>query len=250
MDEATDDWTVGFFDEPYTELFPFPDARQTDREVEALVELLPPPPARVLDVACGQGRHAIRLARRGFRVLGIDTSSSFLAAADAAGTAAGTEVEFVEADMRELSFEEEFDVALSLFTSWGFFDDEMNQQVLDRMARSLRPGGHMVIDLIHRDWLIGVYEPKDWVQLEDGSFAVAQRTFDPVAGVNRVTHRWRTSSGEQRERQHRLRIYSATELDRMLRQAGFEPVDWYGGFSLRPFGPRSRRMLVVAKRSS
>lgn len=250
MRDAPDDWTVGFFDDPYTELFPFPDAAQTDQEVEALVKLLPPPPARVLDVACGLGRHAVRLAHPGFQVVGIDTSPSFLATARASAAESPADVEFVESDMRDLCFHQEFDAAVSLFTSWGYFDDGTNQRVLDRIARSLRSEGRFVIDLINRDWLIRVFEPKDWVELADGAFAVAERTFDPVAGVNKVTHRWRTPAGELHERQHRLRIYCATELDRMLRQAGLVPVDWFGGFSLKPFGIGSRRMLVVAEQNA
>jgi SAM-dependent methyltransferase len=203
---AGDDWTIGFFDDPYTQLFPFPNAAQTEKEIDALLELLASPPARILDVACGQGRHAIRLARRGFQVVGIDTSTSFLAEAHAAAAEAEVDVEFVQLDMRDLDFDHEFDAALSLFTAWGYFDDEANQEVLDRIARSLRPDGRVIVDLIHRDWLMRVYEPKDWVELADGAFAVADRTFDPVAGVNTVTHRWRTPTGELRERQHRLRI--------------------------------------------
>jgi SAM-dependent methyltransferase len=249
MREGSRDWTVGFFDDPYSQLFPFPDAAQTDKEVDALAELLPAPPARVLDVACGQGRHSIRLARRGYEVVGIDASASFLATARAAATGVPVAVEFVESDMRDLGYDQEFDVALSLFTSWGYFDDETNQHVLDRIARSLRPEGRLIIDLVHRDWLMRVYQPKDWVELDDGSFAIADRAFDPVAGVNTVTHRWRTTTGETRERQHRLRIYTATELNRMLRQSGLVSLDWYGGFDLIPFGARTRRMLVVAKRS-
>jgi len=250
MKEAAEDWTVGFFDDPYTELFPFPDSAQTDQEVDTLAKLLPPAPARVLDVACGQGRHAIRLARRGYQVVGIDNSPSFLATARASAAESPADVEFVEADMRELNFSQAFDAAVSLCTAWGYFDDDTNQQVLDRIASSLRPGGRFVIDLIHRDWLMRVFQPKDWGELRDGSFAVAERTFDSVGGVNTVTHRWRTPAGELHERQHRLRIYCATEFDRMLRQAGLLPIDWYGGFSLKPFGADTRRMLVVANRNS
>jgi SAM-dependent methyltransferase len=243
-----DDWTVDFFDDPYTQLFPFPGAEQTESEVEALSQLLPPSPARILDVACGPGRHAVRLAGRGHRVVGIDSSTSFLEIARDAATDLGVDVEFIQADMRSVDFDSEFDVALSLFTAWGYFDDEQNQQVLDRVARSLRAGGRLIIDLIHRDWLMSVYTPKDWTELDDGQFAVAERTFDPVSGVNVVTHRWHTVDGLVRERQHRLRIYTATELDRMLRHAGLVPLDWYGSFSLEPFTHRSRRMLVVAER--
>jgi SAM-dependent methyltransferase len=247
---AANDWTVGFFDDPYTQLFPFPDAAQTDEEVNALLEVLPPPPARILDVACGQGRHAVRLARSGFQVTGLDTSATFLGSARAAAAESPTSVEFVQLDMRNLDFEQEFDAAISLCTSWGYFDDKTNQQVLDRIANSLRPNGLLVMDLVHRDWLMYVYERKDWVELDNGTFAVAEPQFDPVAGVNIVTHRWRTPAGELSERQHRLRIYTATELDRMLRQSGLAPIDWYGGFKLVPFGARTRRMLVVARRTS
>src|SRR5262249_5604932 len=147
-------------------------------------------------------------------------------------------------------FDHEFDVALSLCTAWGYFSDEANKQVLDRISKSLRPDGLFVADLIHRDWLMRVYEQRDWVELDDGTLAVADRKFDPVAGVNIVTHRWRAPTGELRERQHRLRVYTATELDRMLRQSGLVPIDWYGGFNLMPFGPHTRRMVVVAKRTT
>ena len=231
---TTDDWTVGFFDEPYTELFPFPGDAQSDVEVDALVRLLPSPPAHVLDVACGPGRHAVRLAGRGYAVTGVDTSVQFLGVARAAAAALGlTSIDFVEADMRALEFERRFDAAINLFTAWGYFDDETNQRVLDSVAAALRPRGRFVLDVMNRDWLASAYVAKDWVQLRDGAFVVSERVFDPVAGTN--------------ERAHRLRVYTATELDRMLRAAGLEPVAWYGGFDLAPLEFRSRRLLVVSE---
>jgi SAM-dependent methyltransferase len=250
MNGANDDWTSGFFDDPYTEFFPFPDAPTTDAEVDALLQLLPSPPARILDVACGQGRHSLRLAERGFQVLGVDRSTAFLNAARSATAGSPADVEFVELDMRDLAFDQRFDAALSLFTAWGYFDDQTNQQILHRIARSLRAGGHLVMDLIHRDWLMGVYTPKDWTALKDGNFAVVERNFDPISGTNLVTHRWLTRTGERHERHHRLRVYTATELSHMLHQAGLVPVAWYGGFTLEPFGFRSRRMLIHAEKAA
>jgi len=248
VDRDEVDWTPGFFDEPYRELFPFPDAPTSDWEVEALLRLLPAPPARVLDVACGPGRHALRLARHGFQVLGVDRSSAFLEEARAAAADGSAQVEFLALDMRALDFDGDFDAALSLFTAWGYFDDDTNQQVLDRIARALRPQGRLILCLIHRDWLMSVYTPKDWTALSDGSFAVAECSFDPITGTNHVTHRWRSPDGQLQERWHRLRVYTATELDRMLRHAGLQPLDWHAGFSLEPFSHRSPRMLVVAER--
>jgi SAM-dependent methyltransferase len=244
--DVTAHWTDDFFDDPYTELHPFPDAKHTDAEVEALVRLLPAQPARLLDVACGQGRHAIRLAGRGYDVVGIDTSPEFLAMARASTDA---DIQFIEQDMRHLAFETEFDAALSLFSAWGYFDDAQNQQVLARIAHALRPGGRFVMEVVHRDWLMTVFTAKDWIELGDGSFVVVERVFDPITGTNEVTHRWRTPTGEQRERQHQIRIYTATELDHMLRAVGLTPVAWHNGFSLQPFTTGSSRLLVVAERS-
>jgi len=242
------DWTVGYFDEPYTELHPFPDAAHTDREVEALAELLPPVPARILDVGCGPGRHAVGLARRGYGVVGVDTSPPFLAAARASADGLAN-IEFLECDMRALAFEGEFDAALSLFTAWGYFDDRQNQHILDRVARALRPGGRLIMELASRDWLMRVYASRDFVELRDGSIVAIERTFDPVSGVNTVTNRWRTPTGESQQRQHRVRAYTPTELDQMLRQAGLTPVGWYGDWSLSPLTIDSRRMLVVAEQA-
>lgn len=243
-------WTVGYFDELYLQLFPFPEAAQTDEEVAALAQLLPSPPAPVLDLACGQGRHAVRLAQRGYQVVGVDASRTFLRDAQVTADQLGIVVDLVESDMRDIGYEGEFDAVVSFFTAWGYHDDAENQQVLERIARSLRRGGRLVMDIVHRDWLMSVYKPKDWLTLRDGTDVVVDRHFDAVAGVNVVTHRWQGPDGQRNERQHRLRIYTATEIDRMLRRAGLQPTAWYGGLSLEPFDHTSRRLLVVAERTS
>jgi SAM-dependent methyltransferase len=249
MSQGREDWTVGYFDELYREFFPFPDPSRTDQEVEALVQLLPPTPARILDLGCGEGRHAVRLAQRGYEVVGVDTSRPFLEAARQTAEALGVAVELVECDMREITFDRQFDAAVSIFTAWGYYDDVENEDVLERVARSLRSGGRLVMDVGHRDWLMSVYTPKDWLTLRNGTDVVIDRHFDPIDGVNIVTHRWRDLDGQRHERQHRLRAYTATEINQMLRRAHLRPTAWYGGFSLEPFDRTSRRLLVIAERS-
>jgi SAM-dependent methyltransferase len=249
MADRDDDWTVGYFDELYLQLFPFPEAAQTDDEVSALVQLLPSPPAKILDLACGQGRHAVRLAKHGYQVIGVDTSRLFLEDARRAADELGVTLDFVESDMREIDYDRQFDAVLSFFTAWGYHVDAENQDVLERIARSLRDGGRLVLDIIHRDWLMSVYTRKDWLTLRDGTDVVVDRRFDAVRGVNAVTHRWPGPDGQPNERRHRLRIYTATEIDCMLRSAGLRPTAWYGGPSLEPFEHTSRRLLVVAERT-
>jgi SAM-dependent methyltransferase len=250
MSEAVaDDWTSGYFDEWYLEHFGFPEASQTDIESEALRSLLPPPRARVLDVACGQGRHSIRLAKAGYDVVGLDSSSLFIEQARRAALDAGVEVEFREGDMRELSFDREFDVVVNVFTSWGMNDDATNQRALDRMASALDDEGLLVLEINNRDWVLQNYRTRDWQSSADGTVAWIERTFDAVRGVNSVTHYGRTSDGEAAHRTHHVRFYTAPELDAMLRAAGVVPTAWFDGFSLGDFTVQSRRMLVTARRT-
>lgn len=246
--EEESDWTVGYFDEPYTELHPFPGQAQTDVEIDALTRLLPPMPARVLDVGCGPGRHVIGLSRRGFDVVGIDTSVAFLGAGRAEAHLLGG-AEFVEQDMRALSYENEFDGAVSLQTAWGYFDDETNEDVLRRIARALHRGGTFIIDVMSRDGLMRIFSAKDWVRLTDGTSVTIERAFDPVAGVVIVANRWKTPAGQDVERSHRLRVYTATELAAMLQRVGLTPTAWYEGFSLELLTYQSRRLLVSARRA-
>jgi SAM-dependent methyltransferase len=248
--QTSSDWTDGYFDELYLELFGFPDAERTDVEIIALRTLLPDPPARVLDAACGVGRHAIRLAAAGYDVVGLDSSELFLDRARVAAQDAGVAIDLVHGDIREIPYESDFDAVLNLNTAWGYYDDAKNQHALQSMADALRPDGLFVLEIAHRDSLVGRYTPHDWSELSDGTLVVQLREFDAVAGVNTVTHRWQGPDGAQHARTHRLRVYTATDIDRMLRAAGLVPRDWYASFTLQPLTFDARRLLVVAVKSA
>jgi SAM-dependent methyltransferase len=243
-----DDWTTGFFDEWYIQLFGFPNDEVSDADVAALRQLLPEPPARVLDAACGVGRHSLRLARLGYDVVALDSSSILLGLLRDAASEAGLAVEVVESDLREIPFEEEFDAVLNLQTAWGYYDDHENQRGLDRMARALRDDGLFIQEIAHRDWIVAHFLPKHWQVLADGTIVWIERAFDPVAGVTAASHRWRRPDGSSGERRHRLRLYTATEIDWMLQAAGLHAEAWYAGLSLEPFTLGARRLAVAARR--
>jgi SAM-dependent methyltransferase len=114
----------------------------TAEETEWLAAVLPPPPARVLDVACGLGRHMHALAARGYECVGVELEPAIAAEARAAGLDVRT------LDMRELEHVEgDVDGVISMWASFGWFDDETNAHVLRSMARKLRPGGVLVLDV-------------------------------------------------------------------------------------------------------
>jgi SAM-dependent methyltransferase len=144
------EWFRDFFDASYVaQLREEKPPAQSRREVDFVLKALAlARGARILDVPCGYGRHASALARRGFRVVGVDLSRAMIAEARRR-FAEGPRLVFLQRDMRRLRFRAEFDAVVNLYTSFGYFTPAENRAALRRLARALRPGGRLLID--HRD---------------------------------------------------------------------------------------------------
>ena len=124
-------------------------------EVEEVVSLLGiGPGAHILDLCCGVGRHSLELARRGFRVTGVDRTRLYLDRASKQAEAEGLKIEFVQDDMRTFCRPDAFDVVINLFTSFSYFEDpEEDRQVLVNVYRSLKPGGVFVLEMLGKEIL-------------------------------------------------------------------------------------------------
>lgn len=244
------EWWRSYFDDDFVALYRhLLNPERTAREVAALREMLPlDAHARVLDLACGWGRHSVALAAAGFRVTGIDYSEALLAAARAHAEQAAVPVQFLRVDMRELTFDGAFDAVLSLFSSLGYFlSDAEDLRVLRGAARALRPGAWFVLETMHRDHLAGVYAERDWWETPDGTVVWAEREFDAVAGVSREWTRW-SHRGSLGEKYHEIRLRNATEWSTLLRAAALEPIEWYGDWERSPFLHTSEDLIVVARK--
>jgi len=194
---------------------------------------------RVLDVPCGTGRIAKRLVGRGFDVVGVDSTDRFLDEARAAGLV----VE--RADMRELPFEDAFDVALCMWGSFGYFDDEGNLAQARAACRALRPGGRYLIDALCAEALLPVFRERDWFEASE-TFVLEHRTY--VVGTGRVETRWTfLREGERQEQTTSTRLYTLRELTEVLREAGFSSFSAFDD-ELGPFDLGSRRLWLVATR--
>lgn len=232
---ADPNWFDGFFEQEWLDeiALHLPD-EGTQGQVDFVVERLElEPGARVLDVACGHGRHSLELARRGFRVTGVDLSPRSLEFAREAAQRESLDVEFVQRDARELDFDAEFDAAINLFTSViGYFvDDADNQAVVDRVARALVPGGSFLVDTINGFALGRGYRETMWNELESGGGVMLHRgSFDLLTGRNEVTWTFIRGDGSRSELTHSLRVYTPHELARMLEVAGLTVVGSWGGF--------------------
>jgi SAM-dependent methyltransferase len=246
------EWWESYFDEHYLlEYEPIFTAERDRREVSRLLEILElPSGARLLDVPCGQGRHAHLLAEAGFDVDGLDYSADLLERAKARGT--GARLRYTRGDMRTLParWTARFDAALNLFTSFGFFVNPADDaRVIREFARVLRPGGLLVWHGGSRDGVMAKFLDRDWWQSEDGTMVAHERSFDSLSGVLTIRSTWRgpTHVGE---REHRIRLYTPTRLAELCGAAGLIVEQAYDGFNARDLTRRSSEMLLVARKDA
>jgi SAM-dependent methyltransferase len=199
----------------------------------------------VLDLACGNGRIANALARRGCIVTGLDLMPTFLEQAKQMAGAGGLAVTYHLGDMRTLPWTNRFDCIVSWMSAYGYFGDEENRQVLGEAYRALRPDGKLLLDLNNRDWVLRNFQRSSVIE-RNGNYLVDQRHYDVVSG--RVyTERLILFEGERSHMRFFVREFSYHELAAWLRERGFKRVsgyDWDG----QPFSLQSQRMIVVAEK--
>lgn len=199
---------------------------------------------RVLDLACGHGRLANRLAARGCQVTGLDSSAVFLDRACADAAALGVSVDYVAGDMRALPWTDHFDRVVNWSTAFGYFDDATNRGVLSQMNRALRPDGRLVMDLNNLVARLCSYQPSRVVVREDGDMLVDRFQLAPLTGRLEV-ERTLIRDSQARRVPFVLRLFSFPEIQDWLLAAGFLAVAGYGedGETLTA---EHDRMIVVA----
>ncbi len=247
------DWPVAFFDDDYLRIYqPTFTPERTASEVEFIEALLSVPKGTaVLDLACGYGRHAIGMAARGYVMTGVDFNPQYLAIAATESATAGVDVRWRPGDMRALPFEREFGAVYSFFTSFGYFGDDENEQVLAGIARALKPGGRFLLDMMNRDWLLTHPQQRTWTQREDGALFMEETSLDLVP--SRVVARQMLidpTGGPQVTKEYFLRAYTCAELTALLRRHGLEVKQVHGGTDRRPYDTEAHRLVLVSERSA
>ena len=212
----------------------------------------PPAAGRVLDAPCGFGRHSMALARRGFEVTGVDLSETELQRAKERAAAAGLPLQLVRQDMRDMEFSGEFDLAVNLFSSIGYFSDDEDRMLIDRFWRALKPGWLFVLDTRNRDHSVRAMPPEERLPVDDGTLRIENR-FDPT--TSRWLARWWRLSDEAADTdagelvgETEIRLYAAHELRAMLRPERWSQVDVYGALDGTPFSLDTPRLVFVARK--
>ena len=205
---------------------------------------------RILDLACGPGRHAVALARKGFRVTGVDISSFLLQKAMALARAESVNVEWVRDDMRHFVRPEAFNLVINMFTAFGYFDDKRDDlRVLRNMHRSLCKGGVLVIDVMGKELLARGFLPTTSDELADGRMLIQRHEiFD---NWTRIRNQWIVIENDVATtfRFHNT-VYSGQEIQDRLFEAGFRDVRLFGSVDGSEYGLNARRLVAVARKAS
>jgi SAM-dependent methyltransferase len=234
-----------FWDTWQPVLFPLPRIQHAIEEVDKITHLLQiAPPARVLDLCCGIGRHSLELVRRGFKVTGVDRTKSYLKQAREQAAKEKLDVEFVQSDMRTFRRPGEFDAVINMFTAFGYFEDiNDDRKVVVNVCDSLKPGGVFVIDTHGKETLSKIFQKHIWNEFDDMIILQEQTVSQNWSWMQ---GRWILLRGSERiENTISHRLYAASELAALFTGGGFSRVDVYGDFDGHPYDETARRLVVV-----
>ena len=239
-------WFESWFDTPwYHLLYRHRDESEAFAFIDRLVDWLKPEAqASFLDLACGKGRHAIRLAELGLHVTGIDLSHSNIMAArthEKAGLA------FFEHDMRKPFRSNYFDVTVNLFTSFGYFDHASdNLRSLDAVRRGLKPGGRLVLDFFNVPYVLEHLVAEEEKDIDGVHFHI-KRTFTGTHLVKTITFE---SAGTRHQFEERVQTITQPQFAAYFAQLGMVLTNQFGSYALEAYdADQSPRLIMVAQKA-
>ncbi|HTK11705.1 MAG TPA: class I SAM-dependent methyltransferase [Ktedonobacteraceae bacterium] len=247
---STVPWYQNFFGDDYIRIYlPFLPAHRTEQDVANILELLPlPPQSQILDLCCGQGRHAIPLARAGYQLTGLDLSQPLLELAIDEANRQDVEITWLQSDMREIPFEQTFDAVINIFTSFGYLENEEEDlHVLEQVAKSLKPAGLFLLETVYQPKVLRAFTPHSIIRYPDGMLVLEERQIDLRTSRNEVHLTLLYPDGSQGKQYQSMRIYTLTELTHMLEASGFEVQAYYGDLDRRPLSLDSR-LVILSRR--
>jgi SAM-dependent methyltransferase len=237
----------------------WPTGEEQARDLDAILRRFGvPADGRILDAPCGIGRHTTRLAKIGYRTVGVDLSPVFVARARQLAEREGVagRATFHVGDLRRLTESvpanaAPFDAALNLWTSLGYYDEDTDIQILQEYAKLVRTGGILVIYIVNRDFIVRQFDPQGYEAFGD-LVHIEERHLDLGTSRMRNESRFFRRNGEDLDHivtvpiEHG--IYSLHELRRLLVRGGWHPTDAFGGFKMDAPSIDSPTQIVVGRR--
>jgi SAM-dependent methyltransferase len=234
-----------FWKETYNFLFPEKLFKETNEQVENVLELVDFHGSSVLDLCCGPGRCSIVLAKKGFSVTGVDLSPFLLDKAKEKSKSQNLNIEWVLEDMRRFVRPLSYDLVLNMFTSFGYFDDKSDDLVvLENVFTSLKPGGAFLIDVMGKETMAKIFQPTISNVLSDGTMVVQRpEIYDDWS---RVKNDWTIIKGDRAKTfTFHHTVYSGQELKDCMVQSGFKNIKLYGSLDGTAYDSNAQHLVIV-----
>ncbi len=237
-----------FWRELYSFMFTEERMAAADKNVKNVLQLAQPRGKMVLDLCCGPGRFSVALAKRRFRVTGVDKTRYLLDKAKARARKAGVKIEWIQKDMRDFVRPNAYDLILNMYTSFGYFNNKNeDMQVLGNIYDCLRPGGAGVIDTMGKERLAKIFLATASDTLPDGSLLVQKHKI--IDDWTRIRNEWILIRKNRVKRfKFDISIYSGQELRDRMERVGFTDVKMYGNFDGTEYGPKAERLIIVGRK--
>jgi SAM-dependent methyltransferase len=242
------EWYEDWFDEDYLELYADRDETEARQFVQTIWSRLGlKPGVRIADLPCGPGRHSIAFADLGALVAGLDISQVMIDRAEKSATSLIPRPRFLKGDLRALPFTSEFDLVVNLFTSFGYFEDETeNEQVFSELSRVLIPGGTLLIDVINSPWLLEHFTPENLIKTSSLEAVIHKEL---IHGGRRITKQIHlTRNGESRDIMEAVNLYDTEDLNSLAARHGLAPFDLWGNYDGAPYSKNSPRLVFLARK--
>ena len=239
------DWYEKSFGEDYLIVYKHRDFSGAYEEVRSMVSWLDlRQGAKLFDLCCGMGRHALALHNFGYDVTGMDLSERLLR--EARERDKHSAVRWIRGDMRNIPLDETFDAVVNLFTSFGYFaDDAENEQVISEISRILRPGGKFIIDFLNPEHVVNHLVPES--ERRDGKTIIQEKREIKSGFVQKqIVLLDGEGKGDPRVYWERVKLYQLPQFEKMTENNGLVIENVYGGYDKSEYDEKqSKRMIMV-----
>jgi ubiquinone/menaquinone biosynthesis C-methylase UbiE len=246
------EWFEKLYTKDYIDLCGFGSPEQTKIEAQFIVDVLNlKPESHLLDLCCGFGRHTREISQKvSCQITGTDLSDEYLTLARKNYSAEN--ITYVKGDMRHVNIKNRFDAVTIMFTSFGFFEsDEQNERVLGEVNKALKNGGYFLMDNENRfNFVLNdvVKSETSWEKLGNNKYCLIKNEYDIVSEREIFKAQIMEENRIVTSVEYNIRLYSLPELKNMLKRNGFELINVWGDFDKREYSLHSRRLIILARK--
>lgn len=243
MDEELEsEWYKVWFNEDYLKLYSNRNMKEAEEQVDFLLNALKlNGNEKILDLGCGIGRHSLLLAKKGFSVVGVDLSPDLLKIArQNAVPFPDLDLTYIQGDMRNLDNLGQFDLVISIFTSFGYFEtEEENLTVLKEIKKCLKPKGHFFLDYLHPYYVKNHLVPNEIRVIGNAEVGIHREIID-----DKII---KTIQFPHQTYEEKVKLYSRIAIEKILKSAGLSAIEVWNDYEGNPWKSEGDRQLFLCE---